>query len=125
MKYTVLKVIVAGLLLIPANAYAQDIEAGRTVFKKCATCHNAESDVNKIGPTLKGVVGRRAGSTAGSSFSQALKDAGANGLVWDEASLAEFLASPKTKVPGNKMAFAGLKNSDDVKNVIAYLKGTK
>jgi cytochrome c len=53
-----------------------------------------------------------------------MKEAGANGLVWNEASLAEFLANPKAKVPGNKMAFVGLKNSDEIKNVVAYLKST-
>ncbi|WP_246673374.1 MULTISPECIES: cytochrome c family protein [unclassified Mesorhizobium] len=114
----------AGLVLLPAIARAQDVEAGKTVFKRCSACHNAESDSNKIGPTLKGVVGRNAGSLPGFSFSQKMKEAGANGLVWNEAALAEFLASPKTKVPGNSMTFAGLRNSDDVKNVIAYLKST-
>lgn len=114
----------AGLGLLPAMAYAQDIEAGKVVFKRCTACHNAESETNKIGPALKGVVARKAGTFPGFSFSQGMKEAGINGLVWDEAALAAFLANPKAKVSGNKMMFVGLKNSDDVKNVIAYLKST-
>ncbi len=51
-----------------------------------------------------------------------MKDAGAAGLVWDEAALVEYLAAPKTKVPGGKMAFPGLKKPDELQNVIAYLK---
>jgi len=51
----------------------------------------------------------------------AIKEAGADGLVWDEANLAEYLRAPKEKIPGNKMAFAGLKDDADIANVIAYL----
>ena len=71
-----------------------------------------------------GVVGRKAGSAESfqGHYSQAMKDAGAAGLVWDEASLAEYLKSPRQKVPGNKMAFGGLTSDDDIANVIAYLK---
>jgi len=110
------------LALLPPAAQAQDIEAGKTVFKKCAACHNADTDANKVGPSLKGVVGRTAGTAPDYSYSKAMKDAGAAGLVWDEPNLTEYLANPKAKVPTNKMGFPGLKNPDDIKNVIAYLK---
>ncbi|WP_407660320.1 c-type cytochrome [Mesorhizobium tianshanense] len=112
------------LAILPpvARAQAQDIEGGKAVFKKCAACHNADTEANKVGPTLKGVVGRTAGTVLGYSYSKAMKDVGAAGLVWDEPNLMEYLANPKAKVPANKMGFPGLKNPDDVKNVIAYLK---
>ncbi|PTE06205.1 cytochrome c family protein [Mesorhizobium helmanticense] len=108
--------------LLPPIAQAQDIEAGKTVFKKCAACHNADTDSNKVGPTLKGVVARTAGTVPGYPYSKAMKDAGAAGLVWDEPNLTEYLINPKAKVPTNKMGFPGLKKPDDIKNVIAYLK---
>ncbi|WP_244750066.1 c-type cytochrome [Mesorhizobium sp. L-2-11] len=110
------------LACLPPVARAQGIEAGKTVFKKCAACHRADTDANKVGPTLKGVVGRTAGTVPGYSYSKAMKDAGAAGLVWDEPNLMAYLANPKAKVPANKMGFPGLKNPEDVKNVIAYLK---
>ncbi|RRI01557.1 cytochrome c family protein [Mesorhizobium tamadayense] len=108
--------------LLPPIARAQDIEGGKTVFKKCAACHNADTKANKVGPTLKGVVGRAAGTVLGYSYSRAMKEVGAAGLLWDEPNLMEYLTNPKAKVPANKMGFPGLKNPDDIRNVIAYLK---
>ncbi|CCV11650.1 Cytochrome c family protein [Mesorhizobium sp. STM 4661] len=108
--------------LLPPIAQAQDVEGGKAVFKKCTACHNADTDANKVGPSLKGVVGRTAGTAPNYSYSKAMNDAGAAGLVWDEPNLTEYLANPKAKVPTNKMGFPGLKNPDDIKNVIAYLR---
>lgn len=101
-----------------------DAALGKKVFNRCIACHEAATDRDKIGPHLMGVVGRKAGSAESfqGHYSQAMKDAGAAGLVWDEASLAEYLKSPRQKVPGNKMAFGGLTSDDDIANVIAYLK---
>jgi cytochrome c len=103
---------------------AGDAALGKKVFSRCIACHEAASDRDKIGPHLMGVVGRKAGSAESfqSHYSQAMKDAGAAGLVWDEANLAQYLKSPRQKVPGNKMAFSGLTSDDDIANVIAYLK---
>jgi cytochrome c len=88
----------------------------------CMACHDAEKGVNKLGPSLKGVIGRTAGTEAGFNYSPAMKAAGAGGLVWDEQNLSDYLAAPKVKVPGNKMAFPGLKDAQQIKDVIAYLK---
>jgi cytochrome c len=103
---------------------AGDADLGKKVFSRCIACHEAASDRDRIGPHLMGVVGRKAGSAESfqSHYSQAMKDAGTAGLVWDEANLAEYLKSPRQKVPGNKMAFSGLSSDDDIANVIAYLK---
>ncbi len=105
---------------LPTVASAQDAEEGKNVFKKCRACHTiGEKAVNRVGPQLNGVVGRKAGSLEGFNYSDAMKS---SGIVWDEAALSEFLANPKGKVPGTKMVFAGLKDEQDRANLIAYLK---
>jgi cytochrome c len=103
-------------------AHAQDVDAGKKVFARCIACHDAEKGVNKVGPTLKGVLGRKAGTESGFRYSPAMKSAGDGGLAWDEQNLARYLGDPKGTVPGNRMAFPGLKNPDEIQNVIAYLK---
>jgi cytochrome c len=105
-----------------AQAQAADIAHGKRVFQSCSSCHAVDSDANRFGPTLKGVVGRTAGSVPTFRYSQAMKDAGANGLIWDEAALSEFLYSPKRKVPGTSMRFWGLWTQGEIDDVIAYLK---
>ena len=101
-----------------------DAALGKKVFNRCMACHEAATDRDKVGPHLLGVVGRTAGSAESflGHYSEAMKSAGAAGLVWDEANLTEYLRAPKLKVPGNRMAFAGLASDDDIANVIAYLK---
>ncbi|SNB75850.1 cytochrome c [Arboricoccus pini] len=96
-----------------------DPAKGEKVFARCKACHNADSDQNKIGPHLSGVVGRKAGSVADFDYSDAMKN---SGLTWDEATLTKYLKDPKGVVPNNKMAFTGLKKDDEIANVIAYLK---
>ena len=108
--------------LSAGHSLAQDAAAGETVFNKCKACHVADEDKNKIGPTLKGVIGRTAGTHAGFKYSPAMVEAGKGGLVWDDAKLTEYLKAPKAMVKGTKMAFAGLKKDEDLANVIAYLK---
>ncbi|PLP58070.1 hypothetical protein CYK37_17880 [Mesorhizobium loti] len=107
----------------PAIA-AGDADAGKKTFTRCMICHEAANDTNKIGPSLHGVIGRKAGSLPSfeSKYSDAMKKAGTDGLVWDETNIAAYIKAPKVKVPGNKMAFAGLQNDTDIANVIAYLK---
>ncbi|MER8551831.1 cytochrome c family protein [Mesorhizobium sp. M0976] len=113
--------LIAGIVAAHADG---DAALGKKVFNRCMVCHEATSDRDKVGPHLLGVVGRTAGTADSylSRYSQAMKDAGAAGLVWDETNLAEYLRAPRQKVPGNKMAFSGLTSDDDIANVIAYLK---
>ena len=95
-------------------------EEGATVAKKCAACHNfEEGGANKIGPALWGVVGRDIASVEGFAYSDAL--AGVEG-VWDYESLGHFLADPKGWAPGTKMAFAGVKDEEDLANLILHLR---
>ncbi|OCP02447.1 MULTISPECIES: cytochrome c family protein [unclassified Ensifer] len=110
--------------LCPLAALAQegDAAAGATVFKKCAVCHVADSDTNKVGPSLNHLFGRTAGTHPDFSYSSAMVDAGKGGLVWDEAHLRDYLHNPRTKIKGTKMAFAGLKDDTQISDLIAYLK---
>lgn len=113
-------VVLVLFLVVPASA--QDIDAGKRVFARCAACHNVETATNKLGPHLQDVVGRTAGSLEGYSYSKAMTDAGAAGLVWDEATIGEYLTNPKASVPGTKMAFAGLRRPEEIRDVIAYIE---
>jgi cytochrome c len=109
---------VVALGIASGAATAGDAEAGKKVFAKCAVCHVVDKPQNKVGPTLHGVIGRPAGAVEGFKYSDAMKN---SGLVWDEATIDQYLADPKGFVKGNKMAFAGLKKPEDRANVIAYI----
>lgn len=118
-------VVVGAISLMVASAghcLAQDAAAGEQVFAKCKACHVADADTNKIGPSLKGVVGRTAGTHEGFKYSKAMTEAGEKGTVWDDETLTAYLRDPKGYIKGNKMAFVGLKKDEDLANVIAYLK---
>ncbi|WP_245304181.1 c-type cytochrome [Rhizobium aethiopicum] len=125
MDYRVVLLIATSVIsFLPAGAGAQegDATAGATVFKKCATCHVVDSDTNKVGPSLKGLFGRKAGTHPGFAYSSGMKAAGEGGLVWDEATLRDYLHNPKAKVKGTKMAFVGVKDDQEITNLVAYLK---
>jgi cytochrome c len=123
-----MRTIIAAVLLttvlpaISAPARAEDIAHGKRVFETCASCHVPDAETNKYGPYLKGVVGRTAGTVPNFRYSKAMSDAGAAGLVWNDETLAEFLYSPKKKVPGTSMRFWGLWSEAEIRDVIAYLK---
>ncbi|BBK45114.1 hypothetical protein STVA_51340 [Allostella vacuolata] len=71
------------------------------------------------GPSLHGLLGRPAGTLAGFAFSPALRH---SGIVWDEAVLDRFLADPRRAVPGNRMAFPGVRRAEDRRALIDFLK---
>lgn len=109
----------AALCAAAAPAMAADPAAGEKAFAVCKACHKVgEGAKNGVGPTLNGVVGRAAGSSEGFNYSDAMKN---SGITWDEASLAEYVKNPKEKVPGNKMAFAGVKDDTKLADIIAFL----
>jgi cytochrome c len=102
-------------LLASAN-----VQAGEAGAKKCATCHSFESGgPNKVGPNLHNIVGRPVGKHEGFSYSPAISGHGGN---WDYKLLNCYLTDPKACIPGNKMAFAGLKKDSERVDVIAYLR---
>ena len=107
------------VMLSAGTARAQDVDAGKKVFNQCRACHVLDKTTNRVGPHLGGVIGRKAGSVEGFSYSEAMKN---SGITWDDESLEKYLKDPKGAIPGNKMAFAGVKKDDDLKNLIAYLK---
>ncbi|MCW0001174.1 cytochrome c family protein [Pararhizobium sp. YC-54] len=113
---------IIALSSLDTRAQEGDATAGATVFKKCATCHVVESDKNKVGPSLNGLFGRKAGTHPDFAYSAAMKAAGEGGLVWDETALRDYLHNPKKKVKGTKMAFVGLKGDQEITDLIAYLK---
>lgn len=96
-----------------------DVERGRRVFAQCATCHSPEQGVNRVGPSLYGIVGRAAGSVAGFRYSDANRN---SGITWTEQELFTYLENPRARVPGTIMAFVGLRNPQQRADVIAYLK---
>ncbi len=100
-------------------SFTGDAAAGQRTFAQCRTCHAIEAGVNRVGPSLHGVVGRHSGSIEGYNYSVANKN---SGKVWDEQTLFEYLENPRAYIPGTKMSFVGLKNPQDRANVIAYLK---
>jgi cytochrome c len=100
-------------------ASAADVAKGREQFRKCEACHALESGVTKIGPHLAGLFGRKAGTVDGFAYSTALKN---SGIVWEEKTLDEYVASPSKMVKGGKMVFAGIAKPEDRENLIAFLK---
>ncbi len=98
------------------------IAEGEKVFRKCKSCHQiGEGAKNRSGPILTGIVGHAAGAVDGFKYSKALMAMAEDGLVWDEANLAAFLAKPKDFMKGTKMSFPGLKSEEDIAAVTAYL----
>ncbi len=115
--------ILAGAALLAAAtqpARAQDAAAGEKVFAQCRACHQVgETAKNLVGPILNGVVGQKAGAREGYSYSAAMKE---SGLVWNEATFAEYIQNPRAKVAGTKMIYAGLKDDKRIGDLLAYLK---
>jgi len=100
-------------------AIAQDVAAGEKSFNKCRACHQVgETAKNTVGPALNGLFGRKSGSVEGYNYSDANKN---SGITWDEATFAEYIKDPKAKIPGTKMAFAGIKKDDEIKDLTAFL----
>ncbi|MEM5491872.1 c-type cytochrome [Hoeflea sp. AS16] len=121
-KSAALAVVALAAFTSPALADG-DADAGSKVFKKCKACHAVgDGAKHRVGPELNDLFGRNAGGADGYKYSKAMIEAGEGGLVWDAASLTEYLAKPKAMIKGTKMAFAGLKKDDDIANVLAYLK---
>lgn len=97
-----------------------DATKGQRLFNRCKACHNLTATARRrIGPNLDSLFGRQAGSRDGFKYSKALQEAD---FVWTEQNLNDWLAQPRTFLPGNKMAFAGLRKEQDRKDLMAYLR---
>jgi cytochrome c len=103
-------------------ALAGDVAAGQSVFRKCQACHAiGEGAVNKIGPELNGIIGEAVAAVEGYAFSPALSAFAEEHPVWTPELMAEWLENPRQLVPGTKMVFPGIRDADDLANIIAYL----
>ena len=114
--------VLAALALLFAAAPARadgDAARGEQRFVECAACHSFERGVNNVGPTLAGVVGRKAGELADFRYSAAMKR---SGITWTAQTLDEFLADPQHVVPANRMPYAGMTEAADRADLIAYLQ---
>ncbi len=116
-------ILVALASISTAQADDKLIKKGKKVFNKCKACHAIGPDAkNKVGPQLNGIIGRKAASVEGFEYSDPMKAKAAEGLVWDEKTLAEFLTKPKDYVPGTAMLFGGLRKEKDIKRILAFMK---
>ena len=97
---------------------AGDPARGKTVFARCAACHDLNTGATRLGPSLKGVVGRTSGTMSGFNYSAAMKD---RAVVWNAATLDAYLAAPAKYIPGNRMAFPPMANSQDRADLITFL----
>ena len=111
--------VAAGLIASTGAAFAQDVAAGETSFRKCAPCHSIGPDAaNKVGPELNGLNGRQAGTVDGFNYSDANKG---SGITWSEVVFKEYIKDPRAKVPGTKMVFAGIKSEKELGDLWSYV----
>lgn len=109
----------AAVALSSSAVLAQDVANGEDVFKKCRACHAiGEGAKNLVGPQLNGVIGRKSGSVEGFPYSDANKN---SGVTWDKDTFLKYIKDPKAFMPGNKMAFAGVKDDADAADLYAFL----
>ncbi|MFL5068321.1 MAG: c-type cytochrome [Xanthobacteraceae bacterium] len=101
-------------------AHAQgDAARGETYFVDCASCHSLAAGENGVGPSLAGLVGRKAGTLGDYRYSPALKR---SNIVWSPQTLDNFIADPQKAVPANRMPYAGMTNAGERADLIAYLQ---
>ena len=108
------------VLLSSSNAAkAASAAAGQAVFNRCKICHTIEAGGrNVVGPNLHGIFGRKAGSAPNFAYSPAMKE---SGVVWDDDTMAKYLRDPKQFIPGDRMAFPGIKDEEQLADLLAYL----
>lgn len=136
MKSVNAAMIATGLVLaMGGSAFAQDAAKGKSTFNQCMACHRIGPDAKAlVGPPLTDVIGRTAGTFAGFAYSNLMKDAGAAGLVWNEAEITDYLVNPSNylkkyltdhqkadKATGSSKMVYMLANEDQRKNVVAYV----
>ena len=107
--------------LLPAGPVAAegDAEAGERVFNRCRACHVVDQEQNRVGPHLVGIYGREAGSVEGYRYSPALAD---SDIVWDDETIAAYVEDPRGFIPGNRMAFPGIRNEQEIADLLSYLR---
>jgi cytochrome c2 len=109
----------ASALQIAAAHAGGDATRGEQRFVECAACHSVEPGVNNVGPSLSGIIGRKAGSLDEFRYSAAMRR---SGITWSPQELDVFIADPQKRVPANRMPYAGLPDADARADLIAYLQ---
>ena len=106
--------------LAPVSAAQEETDEGKVAFNNsCRTCHSFKADDNRLGPSLHGIVGRKAGSMEGFAFSSAMKS---SGITWDASNLDQFIENPDKVVHGNGMKpFGGIADAGERKKIVDYL----
>jgi cytochrome c len=115
-------VLIGAMILVAATGAARadgDPARGEKRFEECATCHTVERGVNNVGPSLNGLLGRKAGEVVDFRYSPAMKK---SGITWTPQALDAFVADPQKEVPGNRMPFAGMPDAAARADLIAYLQ---
>jgi cytochrome c len=110
--------IVAFIVTSTSLMRAADVDRGKAVFEQCAACHSLDGSGDYDGPTLKDVIGRKAGSLEEYRYSAAMKR---SDVVWDGSTLDKYVADPQAFIPGNRMAFAGIADKGERDDLIAFL----
>jgi len=106
------------LVLIAQAQNLGDAQRGAQVFNQCKICHSLETGKNILGPSLHGLFGRKAGSLPGYAFSPAMKN---SDITWNNDTLSKYLADPRAFIPGDKMAFPGVKDLSKLTDLLAFL----
>lgn len=118
-----LKILFTAIIFVPltgaAPIWAGDLEAGRKLYAQCRACHELEAGKNKVGASLHGMFGRKSGTLEGFKFSPAMTKAE---IVWNDATLSDYLADPLGYIKGSRMAYMGLKDPQQRADVIAFLR---
>jgi cytochrome c len=119
--YLVLSTFSASEELVSKNA---DVTSGQLIFNNiCRMCHSIREGDNRLGPHMRGIIGRKAGSLQNYAYSSTMRDAN---FVWDEENLDRFIANPDETVPGNNMKpYGGLASAESRGKLIAFLKTLK
>jgi cytochrome c len=99
-----------------------DAAKGEKVFAKCKACHVADTETNKVGPHLKGVIGRNVASVPEYKYSESMLEFAKANPKWEDALFLKYIENPKASVPKTKMVFPGLKKEDERADLLAYLK---
>ena len=117
----------AALAIAPIGfAQAQDAAAGQRVFNTCRACHTInEGGRAGVGPNLWGIVGRRAATFEGFRYSANMRTLGEGGHVWTEENLRRYIANPKDVAPQGSMSYPGLRNEQQMNDLIAFLTAQK
>ena len=117
-------ILAAAVSIAPlAGASAQDAEAGARVFNQCRACHTINAGGrNGVGPNLHGVWDRRAAANETFRYSAPMREKAAGGLTWNEANFRAYIANPKEVVPGGSMSYPGLRNEQQLNDLVAYVR---